>query len=174
MECIKGAQVRDFLHQFVAQIRMAWSVLRHDHLQGRFEFVVHLFYEIGVSQTGSVRCYDDNGAEQADFGVGQAEGVDSFGEVEHGVHEEPGVAAVVDGVSFEELPVEADHCTGLGVEHAGQAYEEHFENAGFEQGDLVVLRQEGEAGDSFGELNDSADGGREAFGEVLEQFLLAS
>lgn len=57
--------------------------------------------------------------------------------------------------------------THLGVEHAGQAHQEHLEHAGLEQCDLVILREQGEAWDALRELHNAADGRGKSLREVL-------
>ena len=53
-------------------------------------------------------CDDDNGAEESDLRVWHPELVEPLGEVEHGVHEELGVAGrhPVDGVLPDDVPVQ--------------------------------------------------------------------
>lgn len=80
----------------------------------------------------------------------------------------------MDRFPLEDLAVEADHAVVLRVEHAGQPDEEHLEDSGFQKGHLVVLAEQAESRYAFGELDDSADGGRESFREILKELLLAS
>lgn len=119
------------------------------------------------------RSNDDDRAEEADFWVGQFEGVEPLGEVKHGVHEEPCIGSAVNGVPLQNLSVEADHGVVLGVEHAGEADEQNFEYSSLEEGHLVLLGEEREPGDPLGKFNDASNGGGESLGEVLEEFLLA-
>lgn len=77
-------------------------------------------------------------------------------------------------VTFQHLSIQTDHGGGLGIEHARQTHQQHFEHAGLQQRHLVVLRQQRESGNPFGELHYAANGRREAFAEVLEQLLLSS
>ena len=56
----------------------------------------------------------------------------------------------------------------LWVEHGGEADEEDFENAGFEQRHFVVLGEQGKAGQSFSELDHVSDGRQETLREILQ------
>ena len=154
---------------------------------------------------------DDDGAEEAQLGVVEAEAVETLGEFKHRIHEEARVGRIMQSVPPQELPVEAQHRValippnsnrwrlaymglvtaaghrwrrrragqGLGaapgylrVEHGGEADEEHFEDAGFEEGDFIVLGEEGETGETFGEFHHVADGRQEALREVLQELRL--
>ena len=173
VEGVQGSQVRDLFQQLPEDVRVLGMVLREDCLEGVPQLVVHALDQLGVAQPRPVGGDHDNGTEEAEFGVRQPQRVHPLGEVEHRVHEETGVAAVVDGLSLQHLPVQAYHAVRLGVEHASEPDEQHLENARLQQRHLIVLRQQAESRDAFREFDHAADRGREPLREILQQLLLA-
>ncbi|KOX67984.1 hypothetical protein WN51_07601 [Melipona quadrifasciata] len=150
-------QIRDLLQQFPQDVGMLRMVLCQDSLESVSQFVVHTLDQFGVAQSWSIRGDHHHRTEQSQFRVRQPQGVHPLGKVEHRVHEEPSVTAIVDGLSFQHLPVQADHAVRLSIEHAGQPHQQHLEHAGLQQRDLVVLCQQAKARNAFRELHHTAD-----------------
>lgn len=129
---VKRSQIWYLLEQLAKYVRMLRMILSENGLKSVAKLVVHTLDEIGVSETRSVGRYDNDRTKQTELGVRQSQSVDPLGEVEHRVHEETGVAAVVNRFSLEHLTVQAYHTVRLGVEHTRETHEEHLEDTGLQ------------------------------------------